>query len=282
MSTLGRVVARAFEALARRTDDATALSVFRHLAGRFSVEELVVAGADGRIRGALDDRVIFPRYIRDGRWSSSMSDFVIACFDALGGGTYLDVGANIGLTTIPVARRADVACHAFEPEPRNLGFLRENVAANCSHGHVAVHGVALGETDGTATLELSSRNFGDHRLRRTGGAAGGPELHGESARQSVEVPLRRLDGVVSAPSDGGLVVKCDTQGAELGIDAGLLVPDHGPIDARDARPIGELVATAADFVRRTSGDDFLDLVVLKQPLLERLRSTTSPDAAPSR
>src|SRR5436305_7802446 len=41
------------------------------------------------------------------------------------GGTFLDVGAHVGLVSIPVAaaaRRAEV--HAFEPDPSNAAFFR--------------------------------------------------------------------------------------------------------------------------------------------------------------
>ena len=35
-------------------------------------------------------------------------------------GTYIDVGAHIGFTTIPIARNPRIRCIAFEPEPVNF------------------------------------------------------------------------------------------------------------------------------------------------------------------
>jgi FkbM family methyltransferase len=57
-------------------------------------------------------------------------------FQANDGGTYLDIGANIGLTTIPIAQLPDVQCIAFEPAPENFRNVQANVRANCDPGKV--------------------------------------------------------------------------------------------------------------------------------------------------
>lgn len=47
------------------------------------------------------------------------------------GATYLDIGANIGLTTITAAAlRPDIQITAFEPVPSNADFLDQNIRAN--------------------------------------------------------------------------------------------------------------------------------------------------------
>ena len=68
-------------------------------------------------------------YASTGRWAEHTNELIGRFFDKAGRGTFLDIGANIGLTTIPVARRANVACHAFEPEPENFRNLRTRTFA---------------------------------------------------------------------------------------------------------------------------------------------------------
>ena len=52
-------------------------------------------------------------------------------FEERDSGTYLDIGANIGLTTIPIARNHRVRCHSFEPDPGLFVHLLENIHRNC-------------------------------------------------------------------------------------------------------------------------------------------------------
>ena len=47
--------------------------------------------------------------------------------------TVVDVGANIGLSTILLARSAQRVI-AFEPSPTNVGYLRRNLASNGVNG----------------------------------------------------------------------------------------------------------------------------------------------------
>jgi FkbM family methyltransferase len=63
----------------------------------------------------------------------------------------LDIGANIGVMAMIFASRAGHV-HAFEPAPRALALLRENVPPNCT-----IHPIAIGERDGiTHIAELEA------------------------------------------------------------------------------------------------------------------------------
>lgn len=79
-------------------------------------------------------------------------EFFCDFFTRAGSGTYLDIGANIGLTTIPVAQNPRVACKAFEPAPHNFRYLSHNVAANCPHGNVDLFNLALFDRRATMTM----------------------------------------------------------------------------------------------------------------------------------
>lgn len=105
----------------------------------------------------------------------------------------VDVGANIGTTTVYAVRRFGAAAVlAFEPEPGNLDLLRQNVAANALTDAVTVDAVAISDADGEVTFELSAQDGGDHRVR-VGGAEEAPGAMDEARRRVISVPARRLD-----------------------------------------------------------------------------------------
>jgi FkbM family methyltransferase len=76
--------------------------------------------------------------------------------------TVLDLGANIGLSTIYFSRLfpgAQLAC--VEPEPQNLRLLAQNLELNGVDA--AVFAAAVDVRDGTVRMERASRDYG-HRI----------------------------------------------------------------------------------------------------------------------
>lgn len=68
------------------------------------------------------------------------------------GGTVLDIGANIGITTVPLAKKFPGArIHAFEPIPANNAALKR-IIKHYRLKNVALHEIALGEEDGILKL----------------------------------------------------------------------------------------------------------------------------------
>lgn len=188
-------------------EPADAAEVVALLAARLGIDALVASGEWGTIQSAPLDKAVFAVYARTGTWAPTTNRLFIEFFKARGGGMYLDIGANIGLTTIPVARNPEVACVAFEPDPINFRNLTANVAANCPHGNVTLRPLAVYAHRCTLAFELSDRNLGDHRIRpdhTSGSGQGRRETRVEAA------PLDELIGGIPGP----LAVKCDTQGAE--------------------------------------------------------------------
>lgn len=136
---------------------------------------------------------------------------------ALRGRTLVDVGANIGTTTVPAVKVFEAAfVVAFEPAPSNFKLLRCNIIANEIEEHVQPHQVALSDRTGVGSLEISESNYGDHRIR-VSDVTPGAGLHGETGRTTIDVPVARLDDVLREdgvdPDDIG-VVWMDTQGHE--------------------------------------------------------------------
>ncbi len=121
--------------------------------------------------------------------------------------TVLDVGANIGLSTILLARAARRVI-AYEPSPPNAEYLRRNLAAN-GIGNVEVRAAASSSAAGVLRFHVSAFGAGSHVV-----AAG--HVSGESM-SAVEVPAVALD-------DEGLpavaFIKMDAEGHEPEVLAG--------------------------------------------------------------
>jgi len=84
---------------------------------------------------------------------------------AIAGREVLEVGANIGTTTVPLLTVLGASrVHAFEPVPRNLALLERNVALNGLGEAVTVHASAISERPGTVSLTLPDRFWGSSRV----------------------------------------------------------------------------------------------------------------------
>ena len=133
----------------------------------------------------------------------------------LEGHTFVDVGANIGTSTVVALREGFSRGVALEPAPGNLALLRQNVALNDFADRVAIHGIAASDAEGTVRLALSEANWGDHRVVAGEGDLGRSEV--------VEVRAAPLDALVEAgqlrPDEIGLLW-VDVQGHEGQVFAG--------------------------------------------------------------
>ena len=175
---------------------------FRRLAARMKITGISANGDYGLIQSAWNDLAILPSYAQTGRWAARTVEFFEEFFTA-DGGTYIDIGANIGLTTIPIARNHNVSCWAFEPEPVNFNNLANNVLLNCSLKNVTISQIALMDKPGEISLGIADDgNLGDHRVST-----------GLSGRRVVHVTASTLDEL-NLPLIGPVGIKIDTQGAE--------------------------------------------------------------------
>jgi FkbM family methyltransferase len=226
-------------------DDFGRFALISRLAPECNVIALKVSGKYGVIQSASNDRAVLMQYAKTGMWAARTNN-LLRSFFADKGGNYIDIGANIGLTTIPVAQNPQVSCLAIEPEPQNFTNLCVNIAENCPHKNVHVRRLAIYMRRETLSFELSSGNLGDHRLR-TGEKRGRYE---EDKRATIDVEATPLDEI-AGNLDGPLAVKIDTQGAEpfvvsggketLG-RAGLIVSEFWPYG------MAQLGANSTDFI----------------------------------
>jgi FkbM family methyltransferase len=184
-----------------------------------------------------------------------------------------DVGANLGLYSLLLARCAGPAgrVYAFEPDALMASALRRNLAANGAT-QAEVFECAVGAARGEAVLQRNAVNSGDNRL----GTATGTALHSEQAT----VPVCALsDALAGRRLD---FIKMDVQGWEgeaLRGVAGLLDANPGlqiyfEFWPHGLRRAGTEISQLADTLRRlrlhvTLADAGLDAPAVDLPALER-------------
>ena len=110
------------------------------------------------------------------------------------GKVFIDVGAHIGFYSI-IAAKQGVEVHAFEPNPKNLYWVKRNAELNKTGDNLHIHGEALGSTVGSAAMSDSSARS---------------SLVGQPGGMTVTVST--LDSLGLKKVD---LVKVDTEGYEL-------------------------------------------------------------------
>jgi FkbM family methyltransferase len=127
------------------------------------------------------------------------------------GMTCLDVGANFGAITIPLARRAGPSgrVYAFEPVPHLFDRLRRNVEKNSYTDIVRAHRIALSDRTGEVVMRMAEPGFPNQGM--------GSIVHAPLAQVAVEksIATTTLDEFVrSERLDRIDFIKVDIQGAE--------------------------------------------------------------------
>ena len=103
---------------------------------------------------------------------------------------------------------------AIEPDPGNLQLLTANVARN-GYQNVSLCRCAVGGEAGTATLDRSAWNMGNHRINA--GASGQAIAH-----ETIQVDVQTVDKLVEQHALQRVnFVKMDVEGYEPGVLAGM-------------------------------------------------------------
>jgi len=182
-------------------------------------QSIVVNGEYGEFEGSARDRVVLDEYKRLGSWAKPMVDLISTRLLSVGPGTFIDVGANIGLVCVPVIERTHAQGVCFEPEPQNFSYLSRNVARHGLSERISCHALACHAASGTMQLSLSEDNLGDHRLQRPDVDAAHAAFGADTqSRATLWVKTERLDDVlrdVALPKP--VVMKVDAQGSEASI-----------------------------------------------------------------
>jgi FkbM family methyltransferase len=154
--------------------------------------------------------------------------------------TAIDVGANVGIFTVPLALAVGARGHviAVEPSPENVAQLEHNIRLN-QLANVDVHPIALAAVPGEVELQLGAD----------------PAFHSTStvvrSRDAAVATLVRANTLDAVWRDAGSpevsFLKIDTEGAELGVLQGaseLLAAHRMPIllEAKERERLRDLDA----------------------------------------
>jgi FkbM family methyltransferase len=166
----------------------------------------------GEFEVAFDpcDRFIASKLIVDHGYEKKEIDRL--CSFIRTGDVVVDVGANIGLYTLPMSRAVGASGKviSFEPDPRNAEILRSNIAHNrCTN--VIVMPCALGDQNKEMDLYQVEENRGHLSFADLGHTG-----------RSVKVPMRRGEEVfLELGVDRPNLIKIDVEGAEPLVISGL-------------------------------------------------------------
>ena len=178
-------------------------------------------------------------------------------------GIMLDIGANIGTTSIPRVVLGDFTCaYAAEPQDDNYRCLVGNVIENGLTGLVLPDRVAISSFNGTARLRRAA-HMGGHQLM---GIESRP-------RDSEEVPCLTLDtwltGLRVAP-EAVRFVKVDTQGWDLHVL-------QGAADLLQSRQVVWQIEASPSMMKE-AGSNVADLCALVQARFTHVKQLGTPGA----
>ena len=166
----------------------------------------------------------------------------------------LDVGANIGCTSILFGQRARRVI-AFEPSPTTFRYLQRNIGG-AELRNVELHNFALGATEGASQLTFAASN-------RSGGFVS-DKTRTSAGHVTESIAIRRLDDIAGNLALDALdLIKLDVEGFERSVLEG------APATLARFRPAAaiELNHWCLNALQRICVPDFLDYLSATFPVL---------------
>jgi FkbM family methyltransferase len=153
------------------------------------------------------DRVITKKLALYGEYEEYIRELLLSF--ATPGTVVVDVGANVGLHTVPLADRLGRGGRviAFEPDPDNYRILLSNIEAN-GLTNVTPYKLALSAVAGTALLFQSQENRGGLSLSRNN------VDEGHASGESVSIEAKTGDSILLDLKTSISLIKMDVEGAE--------------------------------------------------------------------
>lgn len=192
------------------------------------------------------------RYLENmqGNWEPATARIL----ESMAYGTVLDVGANIGMTTLLHSQLADEV-HAFEPSPTTFALLKENVGtAACEN--VTLHNFGLGQAAGASELTYSADN--------RSGAYVSDNVKASEGHMVETIRIETMDAFARDSGIGSVdMVKVDVEGFELNVLRG------GASTLARHRPamVLEMNHWCLNAFQRISIPDFLDVLLETFPIV---------------
>ncbi|WP_435099448.1 FkbM family methyltransferase [Halorubrum sp. N11] len=124
---------------------------------------------------------------------------------------FYDIGANVGMYTCFVAQKlSEDQLVAFEPHPRNVSTLRENLELNGLDATVEECGLSNREAEGELAVSSDRSGEGRHSLAVS------------EDEETLPITLRRGDSMIQRDEiPPPTILKIDVEGAEVGVLEGL-------------------------------------------------------------
>ena len=165
-------------------------------------------------------------------WGRGHNNGFVACVEASRGKScVIDVGAHVGLVTIPVAHvvAAGGVVHSIEPAAVNRKHLEQHVKLNGLR-NVVVHDCVIGATD-EATVSF-------YEMDIPTGQSGLAVKKNPEAYSRTSVRQVRLDTLAQQHTLAPDVIKIDVEGAEVGVllGGGETIRRHRPLIVLSVHP----------------------------------------------
>lgn len=186
------------------------------------------------------------------KMGSTFEPETVRLFQTLAHGTVLDIGANIGCTSLLFSGLADQV-HAFEPSPSTYALLRKNVDVATN---VFTHNVAMGDVPGESELTFARNN-------RSGGFVS-DKTSASTGHIIEKISINTLDDTVRQLKLTGVdFIKIDVEGFEAHVIKGAqeTLSSYRPVVAL------ELNHWCLNAFQRTSVPEFFDYLRSVFPML---------------
>jgi len=156
--------------------------------------------ANGRLSFDSKDRTlgrqlcVYGEFEYDGMQNSVRQLKQLGYLPEQDGGRVMDVGGYVGMISVGFLKAGlfDKAL-ALEPNPNNFALLQRNAEQNGFSDRIDARNVAVSDTRSTLVMELSEKNFGDHRIRSGEGKHNEADFYNESGRDTIEIQALPLD-----------------------------------------------------------------------------------------
>lgn len=131
-----------------------------------------------------------------------------------GGGSFFDVGANVGIYSIYYAKLFSDRVYSFEPSTLNLGLLTKNISVNRLQEQIVVVPIPLASKNQIARLHMSALEEGG--AHSTFGAMFGHDGLPLVEKMSYLIPGMTMDSLLSSGQipEAPSLIKIDVDGIE--------------------------------------------------------------------
>ena len=154
------------------------------------------------------DYCMTPHYLEHLDWEDHLEEVYSESLSS--GGTYLDIGGNIGLHVLRANRLGAQHIYAFEPVPNTYNILAMNMETNAMFK--GMYNLALGNEVGTASMNVSSKAAGQSYVEKNGD-------------NNLKIPITTLSAFAASNpellSNKLSLVKIDVEGHEEAVIDGL-------------------------------------------------------------